>query len=164
MHDLVDNIITPYFEETKQELGLPKTQYSIWKIDCWSVHKSKDFMDWMHTHHPRIIVMFVPGNCTGVWQPLDVGMQRVMKLAIKCACHRDIVDEVACQLDIDADCAMKLDNSIGTLHNRSLGWIVAAIRDTSDCVLIQKVCHLLNVHMFSLTDSYRPLSSVQSTA
>ncbi|KAJ7234577.1 hypothetical protein C8J57DRAFT_992504, partial [Mycena rebaudengoi] len=63
IHELVDDIIAPYFEETKKALGLP-SQVSIWKIDCWSVHKSKEFLAWMKTHHKNIIVLFVPGGCT----------------------------------------------------------------------------------------------------
>ncbi|KAJ7035960.1 hypothetical protein C8F04DRAFT_879855, partial [Mycena alexandri] len=64
MHVLVDDIIAPYFESTKVELGLLKSQVSIWLIDCWSVHKSKDFLAWMKKHHKNIIVLFVPGGCT----------------------------------------------------------------------------------------------------
>ncbi|KAJ7693212.1 hypothetical protein B0H17DRAFT_839332, partial [Mycena rosella] len=64
IHDLVDGIIAPYFEATKKKLGLLSTQDSIWKIDCWSVHKFKPFLDWMKEHHPHIIVLFVPGGCT----------------------------------------------------------------------------------------------------
>ena len=40
MQDLVNEIIAPYFDATKAELGLNDDQLSIWKIDCWSVHKS----------------------------------------------------------------------------------------------------------------------------
>ncbi|KAF8999563.1 hypothetical protein BDZ89DRAFT_1096255 [Hymenopellis radicata] len=98
MRDLVDNTIAPYFEATKTELGLPQTQFSIWKIDCWSVHKSKEFMDWMRENHPRIIVLFIPANF------------------------------------------MKLDTSLGTLRDRSLGWMVAAFHDCNDVAVIQKVC------------------------
>ena len=43
MEKLVDDIIAPYFDCMKEELGLLKDQCSIWKIDCWSVHKSKEF-------------------------------------------------------------------------------------------------------------------------
>ncbi|KAF9025558.1 hypothetical protein BDZ89DRAFT_887334, partial [Hymenopellis radicata] len=64
MHDLVDNVVAPYFEQTKEELGLSHEQYSLWKIDCWSVHKSREFLDWMAAHHENIIVLFIPGNCT----------------------------------------------------------------------------------------------------
>ncbi|KJA19676.1 hypothetical protein HYPSUDRAFT_104632, partial [Hypholoma sublateritium FD-334 SS-4] len=61
---LVNTIIAPYFERMKADLGLPSTQYAIWKIDCWSVHKSLEFLDWMRLHHPTIIIIFIPGGCT----------------------------------------------------------------------------------------------------
>ncbi|KAJ7704109.1 hypothetical protein B0H17DRAFT_886225, partial [Mycena rosella] len=64
MHALTDEVIAPYFERVKMELGLPESQMSIWEIGCWSVHKSKEFMAWMKLHHPGIIVIFVPGGCT----------------------------------------------------------------------------------------------------
>ncbi|KAF8990656.1 hypothetical protein BDZ89DRAFT_1097549 [Hymenopellis radicata] len=75
MHDLVDNIIAPYFDAQKKKLGKKERQFSLWKIDCWSVHKSEKFRSWMKTNHPYIIILFVPGCCTGLWQPLDVGIQ-----------------------------------------------------------------------------------------
>ncbi|KAF9004426.1 hypothetical protein BDZ89DRAFT_967064 [Hymenopellis radicata] len=139
MRDLVDNIIAPYFDEKKKELNCDVSQKSLWKIDCWSVHKSREFLDWMKTSHPTIIICFVPGCCTGLWQPLDVGIQRVMKLAIKRASHRDVVAEISAQLDADPDGVIRLDMSIGTLRDRSVGWIVAAIRDISDREFVQKV-------------------------
>ncbi len=71
----VNNILAPYFERTKRELLLPPQQNSLWQIDVWSVHRSKEFRRWMHTNHPNIIVDFVPGGCTGVHQPCDVGIQ-----------------------------------------------------------------------------------------
>ncbi|KAJ6622144.1 hypothetical protein B0H10DRAFT_1715538, partial [Mycena sp. CBHHK59/15] len=85
--------IVPYFEDVKKKLGLPPTQVAVWKIDCWSAHKSKDFRDWMKKNHPYIIVLFIHGGCTSITQPLDVGIQRLMKLSIKHSAHRDIVEE-----------------------------------------------------------------------
>ncbi|KAJ6470960.1 hypothetical protein C8R45DRAFT_763154, partial [Mycena sanguinolenta] len=64
MHLLVNNIIAPYFDATKAELGLPPSQVSIWLIDLWSVHKSQEFRDWMKKNHPNIIILYVPGGCT----------------------------------------------------------------------------------------------------
>ena len=43
MHTLVNDIITPYFARQKAKLGLPDSQKSIWQIDVWSVHQSKEF-------------------------------------------------------------------------------------------------------------------------
>jgi hypothetical protein len=75
MQLFVDHILAPYFEETKVKLGCPAHQKSLWTIDVWSVHRSNEFLDWMSAKHPTIIVDFVPGGCTGVAQPCDVGIQ-----------------------------------------------------------------------------------------
>lgn len=141
MRILVDTIIAPYFERMKAELNLPSTQCAIWKIDCWSVHKSIEFMGWMKITHPYIIIIFVPGGCTGIWQPLDVGVQRVMKLSVKRSAHRNIVDEVSEQLKSGQD--LKLDVTLGTLRDRAVGWIVNSIRDIGDPALICRAssCH-----------------------
>jgi hypothetical protein len=137
MKILVDTIISPYFEKTKVELNLPSDQCSVWKIDCWSVHKSAEFMGWMKKNHKKIIVIFVPGGCTGIWQPLDVGIQRVMKLSIKRSAHRDIVEEVSAQLASGQN--IKLDVTLGTLRDRAVGWIVNSIREISNKELVCKV-------------------------
>ncbi|KAJ6470767.1 hypothetical protein C8R47DRAFT_1148215 [Mycena vitilis] len=84
MHWLVNDIIAPYFDAKKKELGLKPSQMSIWKIDCWSVHESKVFLGWMKEHHPTIIVLFVPGGCTGLWQPLDVGASSARLTVTSC--------------------------------------------------------------------------------
>ncbi|KAE9383321.1 hypothetical protein BT96DRAFT_961067 [Gymnopus androsaceus JB14] len=65
MKSLVNEIIAPYFAHKKDELEIEDldNQFSIWKIDCWSVHKSKEFLSWMETTHPKIIIIFVLGNC-----------------------------------------------------------------------------------------------------
>jgi hypothetical protein len=140
MHQLVDEIIAPYFEAKKKELDLPSTQISIWKIDCWSVHKSKEFLAWMKENHENIVVLFVPGGCTGVWQPLDVGIQRLMKLSIKRAAHRDIVDEAAGQIQAGLPPhEIKLNTTLPVLRDRSVGWIVQAIHDINDPAIITKV-------------------------
>ncbi|KAE9389604.1 hypothetical protein BT96DRAFT_960005 [Gymnopus androsaceus JB14] len=72
---LVNDIIAPYFESKKVELGIkdPDSQYSIWKIDCWLVHKLKAFLEWMKVTHPNIIVIFIPGNCTAFSNLLMLG-------------------------------------------------------------------------------------------
>jgi len=141
MRALVDTIIAPYFDKTKAELKLPSTQSSIWKIDCWSVHKSKEFLGWMKKAHPTIIIIFVPGGCTGVFQPLDVGIQRVLKLSMKRSAHRDIVDEVFTQMDKGSSESIKVDTTLGTLRDRSVGWVVNAIHDINKKDLILKVTY-----------------------
>lgn len=146
MKELVDEVIKPYFEKKKADLGLPPEQCSIWKIDCWSVHKSKEFLDWMKGTHPTIIVIFVPGGCTGLWQPLDVGIQRVLKQSIKRSAHKDIVEETTSHLESGTfACTIKLDTKLGTLRDRSVGWIANAIQDVNRKDLIMKVSSCLPI-------------------
>jgi hypothetical protein len=140
MQDLVNDIIAPYFAKMKIDLGLPSSQMSIWNIDCWSVHKSKEFLTWMKKHHPHVTVLFVPGGCTSLWQPLDVGIQRLLKLSIKRSAHRDLVDEASAQIKAGRVAhEIKIDTTLPTLRDRSIGWIVQAIHDISDPVTITQV-------------------------
>ncbi|KIM89788.1 hypothetical protein PILCRDRAFT_94971 [Piloderma croceum F 1598] len=46
---------------------------SIRQIDVWSVHRSQEFRSWMKAHYLNIIVDFVPGGCTPVWQAVCRG-------------------------------------------------------------------------------------------
>ncbi|THU92546.1 hypothetical protein K435DRAFT_671948 [Dendrothele bispora CBS 962.96] len=121
MKSLVNEIIAPYFEQKKRELGIecPEEQRSIWKIDCWSVHKSEGFLGWMKKTHPNIILIFVPSNCTSVFQPLDVGVQRVLKQSFKRFAHADIVAEISGKLA--AGGSVTLDTSLPVLRDRALG-------------------------------------------
>jgi hypothetical protein len=141
METLVNRIIAPYFERKKIELKIddPENQKSIWKIDCWSVHKSDEFLTWMKNTHPNIIVLFVPGNCTGVFQPLNVGIQRVLKQSFQRSCHRDLVANMTNQLEVNPDANLFFDNTIGTLRDRALGWLVDAFHAINSPALIRKV-------------------------
>ena len=91
----------------------------------------------MKKKHPTIIV---PGGCTGVFRPLNVGIQRILKFSRKRSTHRDIADEVYPQID-----AGITDFKVDT--NRSIGWVVNAIRDTKDKDLNLKV-RLLHIPLY----------------
>ncbi|KAF9555305.1 hypothetical protein CPC08DRAFT_617115, partial [Agrocybe pediades] len=64
MKNFVSNILDPYFNRVRQELGVPLTQKALWQIDVWSVHRSVEFRDWMRNNYPNIILDYVPGGCT----------------------------------------------------------------------------------------------------
>lgn len=101
----------------------------------------------MKKEHPTIIISFVPGNCTGVWQPLDVGIQRVLKQSMKRSAHKDIVDETMVHLDSGVSLeAFKLDTTLGTLRDRSVAWLLNAYHDINKKELILKVCTMIFGH------------------
>jgi hypothetical protein len=137
MHFLVEKILVPYFSEQKAKLGLPESQKSIWQIDVWSVHRSKEFRTWMKTHHPNIILDFVPGGTTGVWQACDVGVQRIFKHSLKRSYHEDVVAAVLKQLDDEVD--IKIDKKLGVLRDQSVSWLWKAYQTLNDPVIIKKV-------------------------
>ena len=92
----------------------------------------------MKKNHPTIIVLFIPGGCTGLWQPLDIGIQQILKLSIRHSAHCDIVKEVSDQIAKD-DEIIKLDTTLGTLRNQAVGWVVDAIHEINKKEIIMKV-------------------------
>ena len=75
MRNFIKNILAPYFDKEQAKLELPHTQKSLWQIDVWSVHRSEEFRNWMETNFTNIILNYVPGGCTGLHQPCDVGIR-----------------------------------------------------------------------------------------
>ena len=137
MRNFVDNILAPYFERTKVDLKRPPHQKSLWLIDVWSVHRSEEFREWMQKTHPNIIICFVPGGCTGVHQPCDVGIQRPLKLSIRKSYHEDIVEEFVEQLEKGT--SPSLDDRLATLRNRSVRWMWNAYNIINQPALVKKV-------------------------
>ena len=136
MKPLVNDIIVPYFDQKKEEHGL----CSLWTIDCWSVHKLEGFRGWIKNEHPTVIIFYVPGECAGLWQPLDVGIQHILKQSMKRSTHKDIVTEMTTQLCSGTPAAvLKLDTILVTLCNRSVQWIMNNYCDINNKNLILKV-------------------------
>jgi hypothetical protein len=144
MQLLVEKIIVPYFSAQKARLGLPESQKSIWQIDVWSVHRSEEFRSWVGAHHPNIILDFVPGGCTGVWQACDVGIQRIFKHSLKRSYHEDIVAAILKQIDDDVD-AIELDKRLGILRDQSVAWLWKAHQTLNKPEIVKKVKNSLCV-------------------
>ncbi|KAK7676989.1 hypothetical protein QCA50_020018 [Cerrena zonata] len=99
----------------------------ILQLDTWSVHRGKPFVNWITASHPFIIRDYVPGGCTGIFQPCDVGIQKLFKAAIRQAQHEDVVKETIEQLEKGIHPSqVRLDTRLGVLRERSVGWLVRA--------------------------------------
>jgi hypothetical protein len=138
MESLVDNIIAPYFEAEKKKLGLPPSQKAIWQIDIWSVHRSERFQSWMKKQHPSIMLHFVPGGCTSILQPCDVGIQRVFKHSLKRSYHEDIVKIMTAQIESEAE-ALIFDRRRGFLRDMSVKWLWDAYQAVNKPEIVRKV-------------------------
>jgi hypothetical protein len=138
MRAYVNDILAPYFERKKHEHGLPPTQKSLVQLDVWSVHRSKEFREWMRINHPTIILDYVPGGCTGVHQPCDVGIQRPLKLSIKKTYHEDIVEDLLSKANKGTS-APKLKEGLKDLRDRTPRWMWNAYKALDNEKLVKKV-------------------------
>jgi hypothetical protein len=124
MRHFVDTILAPHFEQVKRDNEYPHEQCSLWLIDCWSVHRSQEFLTWISSHHPTIIVLFVPAGLTGLFQPCDVGFQRLFKHSLKLSAHNDVVQEVLTQLRSGtAVDGVNIDTTLKVLCDRTVHWL-----------------------------------------
>lgn len=137
MQRFVNEILAPYLDTQKALIGLPQSQKSLWIIDVWSVHRSDEFIGWMRNTHPTILIDFIPGGCTGISQPLDVGINRPFKQSIKVSYHADLVDDFLGQMKENR--TLEFDTHIGALRDASVGWIWNAYRTIQKGELVKKV-------------------------
>jgi hypothetical protein len=66
-------------------------------LDSWSVHRSKEFREYMDRYFPWILLVYIPPRCTSKCQPLDVAVNYQFKNIIRQGFERqqhEIADEV----------------------------------------------------------------------
>jgi hypothetical protein len=84
MKELFRKIIKPYIDAViEADPDLDEDQKAIVYYDLYPVHSSEPMRTFVFEEFPNIIIIFVPGNCTGILQPQDVGIQRVAKHKLK---------------------------------------------------------------------------------
>ncbi|KAL0569111.1 hypothetical protein V5O48_012860 [Marasmius crinis-equi] len=84
MKEWIKDIFLPYMRSViEADPDLDDDQKGIIFIDAYPVHTSKSFITHVFEEYPNIILIFVPHNCTGKFQPADVGLQRPIKHFIK---------------------------------------------------------------------------------
>lgn len=142
MQSYVANILAPYFKSQCEKPGL-SNQLCIWQIDCWSVHQSIEFCSWMQKHYSWIRIHYIPANCTGIFQPCNVGIQRILKLAIRWSALQDIVSDTMKQLNTGIEPSkVEFGKKLPLVRNRSVGWLVNGYEAINKCEIVQKVCYL----------------------
>ncbi|EJD48848.1 hypothetical protein AURDEDRAFT_60543 [Auricularia subglabra TFB-10046 SS5] len=142
MCQYVEKILVPHVLQVKATLNLPPDQECILQLDCWSA----EFRSWMTASYPWIKLDYVPGGCTGIWQPCDVGIQRGLKHVIRRCQHADVVEETFHALEEGtAPEKIKLDTALPVLRQRSVKWLVQAYHEMNDPKIVQMVCFSLNM-------------------
>ncbi|KAF8833634.1 hypothetical protein BDN67DRAFT_916562 [Paxillus ammoniavirescens] len=140
MCSYVTDILVPYWMKAKLDVGALTDQECVLQLDVWTVHRAVAFRTWLDVTWPWIKYRFVPASTTGVAQPCDVGIQRLLKLSIKECQHSDVVKETLNQLQSGiAATDLWLDVTIGTLCNRSVHWLVSAHKAINKPEIVKKV-------------------------
>ena len=114
------------------------------QLDVWTVHRSHDFTGWKAVNYPWIVLEFVPGGCTGLWQPCDVGIQRLLKLSIKRKQQAHVVEEALSQLKngIRPE-QVKFNTSIVCLRERAVEWLVSSHDEINKPSIVRQVVFIL---------------------
>jgi hypothetical protein len=106
----------------------------------------------MKTNHPNIILHYVPGGCTGVFQACDVGIQRLFKHSLKRSYHEDVVSDVLAQVEAKAT-KVEIDKRVEVWRDRSVRWLWNAYKTLNDEKTVKKViiylvfpCRLIYLH------------------
>ena len=98
----------------------------------------------MWKSYPWIWIHYVPANYTGLFQPCDVGIQQVLKLAIRWTALKDIVDDTMVQLNKGAKPEkVVFVKKIGVVWDCSVSWLVNAYEAINNHELVEKVTQFL---------------------
>ena len=123
MRDYVDFVITPFVNARRQQHSCPDSHVLL-LFDCWSVHKSAEFLNWLREHHPDYHVVFIPAGCTGKAQPADVVLQRPLKCGITNQFLQWTTEMLTAQLKSDSEDipSCEIDKSMAVLKPRVVEW------------------------------------------
>ena len=94
----------------------------------------------MHNTYPWIRIHYIPANCTGLFQPCDVGIQRILKLAIKRSALQDIINDTMEQLGHGTEPSkVTFEKRLGIVRDRSIRWLVNGYEAINKPELVKKV-------------------------
>ncbi|KAF5363151.1 hypothetical protein D9758_008366 [Tetrapyrgos nigripes] len=121
----------------------------------------------MAENHPNIIIVYMPGNCTGIFQPADVGLQHVLKHQLKQELFQHLVEQQRVQIKA----GIKLEDAsfntkLGPLRDGTVGALVKAWEKSEtkqynlcdDCVCSAKSFKALNNYLKTHPKLYDEIS------
>ena len=128
IRDIVTNIIVPYTDNTKQVLGLSQNQKVVLMLDCWAVHRSSEFKEYLQNHHPSLITLFIPAGCTSKLQVVDLAVNGHIKSVMKQHVGRYLSQQATEQMDSGVEPQnVKFDLRLSTLKPKLVQWLKLAI-------------------------------------
>jgi hypothetical protein len=99
---------------------------------------SKVFISWLKDFHPEILLIFVPANCTSVFQPGDVILQRPFKHSFRQQFDMHTSQDIGKQLDERDLEEVKLNTKMTSLKALLCSWLHQAWQDVNKPSMIKK--------------------------
>jgi len=149
MRKYIIRVIDPYVRSViKASNGqLPVDQKAVLLINCWSVHKSEEFLSWMKEEYPHLIILFVPGGTTSKFQLVDTGLNRPFKVAVKATYHLWYAQNVGQQLQGHVVGEVKVGTDVGVMCDLSIDWLLSSWeRLNGDASIVKKAWQITRLH------------------
>jgi hypothetical protein len=126
MMDYLHGVVAPFVARAAAKLGVSEP-HCVLLMDCWSVHKSADFLQWLGKAYPRFHPVFVPAGCTGKAQPADLMLQRPLKARVVEEYTMWMTREIGKQLKVGAT-PDKIKVNVGMVRLKPLlvEWMVSS--------------------------------------
>ena len=97
MKRYIKNIIVPYIEKTKKDMKLPSHQRALCIMDNFSAQCTDDIIALFESY--GIDTVYVPANCTGELQPMDISVNKPVKTFLKDEFQSWYAKEMLTQVD-----------------------------------------------------------------
>lgn len=149
MKQYIQHVIIAYMQQKIIQHRLPADSKAIILLDCWSVHRSEEFLAYMKAQHKNIICVFIPPNCTSKLQVADTHLNFPFKRGIRSRFNDYVVQEMLNTMDKKEQ--IEIDLTMGTLKPLLLQWIY----DTWS-KMKAKSAHIMNAweQLFSIFDPF----------
>lgn len=124
----IAEILLAHWERIIRVHNLSLDSKMILYLDCWTIHRSKEFCEWIAATYLFIILLFVPANCTGIFQPCDVGLQRLFKQSVKQSASQFFVKHVQDErLKGIAPGKIRFPIKLGQLRDQTPTWCTTGV-------------------------------------
>jgi len=162
MQRWITNVLLPHSERMIRTHDLNANAHILLLLDCWAVHKSAEFRDWLQREHPRIHLVFVPANCTSKLQLADVALQRPFKSCIAQSFNQWAAATVAEQIKSGEVIGLAAQLGMAAIKPLVLQWCVDSwkgLRERKQLILDgwDRSC----LSMFDITSEHRRNDAVE---
>lgn len=131
MKQYITEVLVPYFANVRTQLNLDENKKALCILDVFRAHRVQEVMELFSQNN--ILLAFVPANCTGELQPLDLSGNGTFKDELRAQFTAWYADQVP-----DDDSSFSMDMKLSTLKPQHARWVInawQALREHKECLI-----------------------------